>query len=116
MKSKSSRECISDIQVAEGVLGCLSVHIGKIGDPARGQSYETGSDGQPAELGLSWGRLGADSGLTWGRLGADLGPTWSRLWVALGLTLGRPGADLGLTLGQLLADFGRSVDLRLTLG
>ena len=42
-------------QLAVGVLGGLSVHIGKIGNPTPGQSYETGSDGPPAELGLSWG-------------------------------------------------------------
>ena len=38
------RKCF---HLAMGILGCLSVHMGKIGSPTPRESYATGSDGQP---------------------------------------------------------------------
>ena len=63
------------------ILGGLSVHIGKIGSPTQGDSYETGPTGsRPAAGPPSGPNKVMEPRPTLGRLGDDFGPNLGRLW------------------------------------
>ncbi len=58
-----------------------------------------------ADLGPSWGRVGAELGPSCGRVGAELGSSWGQVGGELGPSWGRVGAELGPSWGRVGAKF-----------